>query len=137
MLWTNQTVVVPAFAGQITIDLPVPCTYDFNIAATKYFNALADGIVPLSLLFSGTIFYAGDDGALQVEQIPWEKEASFPLPVQTWRRMMDLYYPNSAWLCLRKDVFDRLQDFKRARAAIDWDQAIERLLDESQEGVSP
>ena len=21
---------------------------------------------------------------------------------------MDLYYPNSAWLCLRKDVFDRL-----------------------------
>ncbi len=39
-----------------TVDLPVPVTYDLEIASTKYFHALTDGVVPLLLLFSGTVF---------------------------------------------------------------------------------
>ena len=62
MLWTHSSIVVPPFEGTTTVDLPVPCSYDFNLAATKYFHALGDGEVPLNLLFSGTIFYEGDDG---------------------------------------------------------------------------
>ena len=107
----------------------MPCTYDFNVAATKYFYALSDGEVPITLLFSGTVFYAAADGALQVDQIPWEKEATFRLPVKTWQEMMDLYYPNSAWLRLYRDTFDRLHRYKIRHGLPTWEQALERLLD--------
>lgn len=137
-LWMNASLVVPPFTGETLIDLPVTCTFDFNVATTKYFDALDDGQIPLCFLFSGTVFYAGDeDGALQVGQISWEKEADFRLPVEVWRRMMDLYYPNTAWLCLRKDAFDRLQEYKRDRAMPTWEQAIESLLDQAEERVTP
>lgn len=128
MLWTHSSVVVPPFTGSQVVDLPVPCTYDFNVAAAKYFYGLEDGEVPLLLLFSGTVFYEAEDGALQVAQISWEKEAAFRLPVQIWRAMMDHYYPNSAWLCLRKDVFDQLYRYKVDRGLPTWEQVVETLL---------
>ena len=113
LLWTQTRLVVPPFKGTTLVDLPVPCTYDFNVAATKYFYALEEGEVPLCLLFSGTIFYADEEGGpLQVSPISWEKETAFRLPVPVWKEMMDLYYPNSAWLCLRRDVFDQLYRYK-------------------------
>lgn len=136
MLWTNTSVSVPAFEGETRIDLVVPCTYDFNVAGTKYFAALLDGEVPLEFLFSGTVFYVGEDGGgLQVEQISWEKEAAFRLPVAVWRKMMEMYYPNTAWMCLRQDVFDRLQQFKIERGMTSWEQVMERLLDEVEEAL--
>jgi hypothetical protein len=135
MLWTNTTLMVPQFTGKTTVQLPVPCTYDFNIAAAKFFYALEDGEIPLCLLFSGTVFYAADDESYQVAQIPWEKEANFRLPVAVWKRMMEMYYPNSAWLCLRKDAFDALYDFKSRHSLPTWEAAIEKLLAQSDEQV--
>jgi Family of unknown function (DUF6084) len=137
MLWTHANLVVPAFTGGTVVDLPVPCTFDFNVAATKYFSALDDGEVPLSLLFSGTIFHAGEDGSLQVAPISWEKEADFRLPVRVWKEMMELYYPNTAWLCLRKDVFDQLYQFKMRRGLPTWEQALETLLSQAENPVTP
>jgi hypothetical protein len=127
-LWTNLMVSVPPFTGSTKVDLFVPCTFDFNVAGTKYFAALDDGDVPLSFLFSGTIFYAGEDGVLQIDQISWEKEAEFRLPVRVWKKMMEIYYPNTAWLCLRRDVFDRLEQFRRDGQFSTPEQAIETLL---------
>ena len=132
MLWTHTSVVVPSFTGGTTVDLPVPCSFDFNIAATKYFAGLSDGEVPLNLLFSGTVFYVAESGALQVAQIPWEKESRYRLPVQVWNQMMDIYYPNMAWLCLRRDVFDRLYRYKVRHGIPTWEQAIERVLAEEE-----
>jgi hypothetical protein len=73
-LWAHASTIVRPFAGSTTAILPVQCTYDFNIIATKYFRALEGGVVPLIFLFSGTIFYSGPDGRLQVQQISWDKE---------------------------------------------------------------
>ncbi len=128
LLWTHASVVAPAFEDTIVVDLPVPCTFDFNVAATKYFHGLGDGDVPLSFLFSGTIFYADSTGALQVIPIPWDKEARFRLPIKSWNDMMDIYYPNTAWLCLRRDIFERLYQFKVQNGIPTWEQALERLL---------
>ena len=128
MLWTHTSAVVTPFQNETVVELPVPCTFDFNIAATKYFAGLEDGVVPLNLMFSGTIFYERDEAALQVEQISWDKEAHFRLPVRVWRAMMDHYYPNTAWLCLRRDVFDRLSQYKMQHAMPTWEQAIESLI---------
>ena len=65
MLWTNATAIVPPFTDSTTIDLPIACTHDFNIAAAKYFDALEDDLVPLRFMFSGTIFHAGEDGRVK------------------------------------------------------------------------
>src|SRR5581483_3886286 len=43
LLWTHVSAVVPPFTGSSVVDLAVPCAYDFSLAATKYFDALAGG----------------------------------------------------------------------------------------------
>ncbi len=128
MLWVDTSVAAPAFTGATVIDLPIHCAFDFNVAATKYFAGLEEGEVPLLLLFSGTVFYTAENGALQVTRIPWEKEARYRLPVRMWREMMDMYYPNSAWLCLRRDVFERLYAYKARHGIPTFEEALERII---------
>lgn len=128
MLWTHASVVVPPFTGEVVAELPVACTYDFNVAGTKYFHALEGGEIPLDFLFSGSVFYQDDHGDLQVAPISWSKESRFRLPVETWRRLMETYYPNTAWVQLRRDVFDRLYEYKVRHGIPTWEQAVERLL---------
>ena len=135
LLWTHTVLQVPAFSGSTVADMPVPCTYDLEVVAAKYFYALEDGEVPLEFLFSGTVFYAGADGRLQVERIPWEKEAEFRLPVRLWKEMMDHYFPNSAWIRLRRDAFDRLYDYKVRKGLPTWEAAVEALLRASEQEV--
>ena len=137
MLWTHVSSVISSFTGSTTADLHVPCTFDFNVAVTKYIHALADGDIPLDLLFSGTVFYEGAEGSLQVAPISWDKEARFRLPVRTWREMMGLYYPNSAWLSLRRDVFANLYEYKMRAGIPTWEEAIEKLLAAQQELAPP
>ena len=137
LLWTHATTVVPRFTDSIVAELPIPCSYDFDVAAAKYFYALEDGEVPLLFLFSGTVFYMAGEGPLQITQISWEKEAPFRLPVGVWKKMMDHYFPNSAWLRVRKDVFDRLYAYKARQALPSWDDALDRLLGESEMETEP
>jgi hypothetical protein len=135
LLWTHTVLQVPPFSGSTVVDMPVPCTYDLEVIAAKYFYALEDGEVPLEFLFSGTVFYAGEDGRLQVARISWEKEAEFRLPVRLWKEMMERYFPNSAWIRLRKDAFDRLYDYKAHRGLPTWEAVIEALLHTSEQEV--
>ncbi len=128
MLWTHASVTVPPFRGSTAVDIPVPCSFDFNVAATKYFAGLENGEVPLNLMFSGTVFYEPGDSGLQIEQIPWDREAKYRLPVSVWKELIDMYYPNIAWLCLRRDVFNKLAQYKMDHGIPSWDETIERLL---------
>ncbi len=135
MLWTHVNVVVSPFTAHTTVAVPVPCTYDFNVAATKYFYGLTEGEIPLSFLFSGTVFYEVGEGGLMAAPISWDKEARFRLPVQTWQELMDAYYPNTAWLQLRRDVFDRLYQYKVKRGIPTWEQALENILPPAEDAV--
>jgi Family of unknown function (DUF6084) len=138
LLWTHANVIVPSFTGSTVADIPVPCSFDFNVAATKYFDGLTDGDIPVCMQFSGTVFYPNAQGALQVAPIPWDKEARFRLPIKTWRDMMEIYYPNSAWLCLHKDAFDRLQQYKMKNGIPTWEELIDKILpsqDEDEQGA--
>ena len=137
MLWTHASTVVPPFGGDSIAELPVPCSSDFCLAATKYFAALEDGDIPLCFLFSGTIFYHGEEAGLQVAQIGWDREATFRLSAALWRELMEAFYPNSAWLCLRKDVFDQLNDYRSRQGLPNWEQTLQRLLRAAEEAVKP
>jgi len=128
MLWTHTSVVVPSFTDETTVELPVACTFDFNVAATKYFYALADGDVPLSFLFSGSVFYENAGAPLQVAPISWNVEARYRLPVSVWQELMAHYSPNTAALHLRRDVFDQLYRYKVERGIPTFEAVVERLL---------
>ncbi len=137
LLWTHTSVIVPAFEGSSTVaDMNVPCTFDFTVASTKYFEGLAGGEIPLLMLFSGTIFYGSLESPLQVAPISWEQEARYKLPVQMWREMMDTYYPNSVWINLHRDAFERLYQYKIEHGIPTWEQALERVLS-CETGVKP
>jgi hypothetical protein len=128
LLWTHTSLVVPSFQGTALADLLIHCTFDFNVAATKYFEGLTEGEIPLCFQFSGTVFYEGSDEALQVAPISWEQEARFKFPIAVWREMMDSYYPNNVWLNLRRDVFERLYHYKTQHGIPTWEQTLERVL---------
>jgi hypothetical protein len=132
MQFANVSLMVPGFEGSTELELPVPCTYDFEVAAAKYLHALGDGEVPLLLLFSGTVFTKGA-GGFAVGQVPWHKEAAYRMPARVWREVMDLYFPNSGWIRLRRDTLDALQRYKAERALPTWEDALEGLLKQARE----
>ena len=133
-LWTHADMMVPGFAGSTEIDLNVPCTYDFEVAAAKYLHSLGEGEVPLLFLFNGSVFAKAPSG-MRVTQLAWHKDASYRLPVRVWRDLMDLYFPNGGWLRLHRDTLDRLLKFKARSAIATWDQVIEVLLGAAGEKV--
>jgi hypothetical protein len=133
LLWMHTSLVVPRFEGSsTTVDMPVPCTFDFNVASTKYFDGLIEGDIPLLMLFSGTVFYSSGESALQVAPISWELEARHKLSVHAWRELMSVYYPNSVWLNLHRDAFDRLHRYKMEHGIPTWEQALERVLSDEE-----
>jgi hypothetical protein len=125
--FASPSTMVAGFAGETEVVLPVPCTYDLDVAAAAYFHALAEGEIPLLLLFSGTVFRAGAKG-FSVTQVPWSCEATYRLPVAEWRLMMDQFFPNSGWVRLSRDTLDGLLAFKTAHALPTWEHAVAALL---------
>jgi hypothetical protein len=126
LLWTRMTVVVPPFADSTVVDLHVPCSYDLEVVASRYFDALEDGEVPLEFLFSGTMFYGAP---LQAARISWESEAEYRLPVHVWKATMERHFRDTAWLRVRKDRFDRLATYKSRRALATWEDVVDELLE--------
>jgi hypothetical protein len=128
-------VVVPSFTGTAEVDVPVPCTYDFEVAAAKYLHALSGGEVPMLLLFSGTAFHRTDDGRFEVEQVPWSLESRYRVPVAVWRELMDRFFPGGGWIRVHRDTLDALQRFKARNALPTWEDAFAALL--KQAGEAP
>lgn len=126
--WTNLPMNIPAFSEATNCPLIVPCSFDFSIATAKYFHAIEKGEIPLTFLFSGSIFYSGAARGLQVAPISWNKEARFRLPVETWKSVLDLHYPNAVCLNLRRDVFDELYRFKTSLGVPTFEETIQHML---------
>ena len=136
MLWTHANVMVPRFSGSTVADIPVPCTFDFNVAATKYFHGVTNGDLPLCFQFSGTVFYQGEDGAMQVAPISWDKEAKYRLPVKVVEGLdgnVLSRIQRVAFLAPRS--FERLYRFKVREGITTWEAALERVFSALQETV--
>ena len=129
--FAQVAVMVPSFTGEIETDLVVPCTYDMEIAATRYLTALTDGEVPLLMLFSGTAFTG--TGGFQVEPVPWDREAAFRMPVTAWREMVEQHFPGCGWIRLPRDTMDALLAYRSRHALPSWEATVAALL----EGADP
>ncbi|WP_054812452.1 DUF6084 family protein [Nocardia arizonensis] len=129
-LWMQCATTVPGFSGGAEVDLPMPCTYDFEVSASKYLHALRDGEVPLLFLFSGTVFTRGA-GGFTVQQIPWDREDRYDMPVSVWRELVAAHFPDSGWLRLNRSTLDALTAYKSGHGMLDFDAAVDRLLTEA------
>jgi hypothetical protein len=127
MQFSTVATMVPGFSGACEADLPIPFTYDLEVGSARYFDSLEAGEIPLLLLFSGTIFTL-TDGRMQVQQVPWSREAAYRLPVSVWREAIDAHFPNSAWIKMSRQTLEDLQRFKSAHALPTWDRTLEALL---------
>lgn len=125
-------VLVPAFSGSVVVDLPVPCSLDLAYSWAKYFQALKGGQAPLSLLFSGTVFYQDPERGMQVSPVPWEREAAYRLDVRVWNETLDHYFPNLAFVPLRKDVYDALNRHRVQAGFAGWDDLLKHLLEQGE-----
>jgi hypothetical protein len=127
-LWQHCATLVPGFTGHTTATLPLECTYDFEVAAAKYLHALRDGAVPLQFLFSGTIFVNSERG-FSVQQVSWDCEDNYAMPVTVWRDLVAQHYPNSGWIRLSHETITQLAGYKSAHGMLDFDHAVTSLLD--------
>jgi hypothetical protein len=130
LVWTIAEMLVPGFTGSTTFHIPIECSYDLEVAAPKYFCALPDGEVPLAFNFNGTVYYRGDDGALQMSLVPWSCSAEFRMPVSTWRELIEFYYPHRGWVPLHSDTLQALQREKARRGSPTFDACVADILKE-------
>jgi hypothetical protein len=125
--WLHTNAMVQGFTDATGVDLVLPCTYDVEVAGAKYLQTLGDGQVPLTFLFSGTIFTRGANG-FGVEQVPWQHEAGYRLPVQVWRDLMDAHFPGQGWLRLDRDTLGALARYRAAHMHTSWEETVTALL---------
>lgn len=133
-LWQHCAAMVPGFTATTEVALPLECTYDFEVAAAKYLHALRDGSVPLQFLFSGTLFMAGQRG-FSVQQVPWDREDRYDMPVSVWRDLIRQHYPGTGWVRLDHDTIAALSAYKSARGLLDLGDAVTELLAQAREEV--
>jgi hypothetical protein len=126
--WAHVDVLVKGFTGATSFALDVPCTYDLEVAASKYFYSLPGGEVPLTFLFNGMVLYSGEHDRLQVAQVPWSCTARWRMPVDAWKRVMAAHYPGGGWVRLQTGTLDALAARKAARGHHTFDATVAELL---------
>jgi hypothetical protein len=129
LAWARVSVTVPAFSGEAGFGIEVPCTYDLEVAAAKYFYALRDGAVPLSFHFNGNVFYRDGDGRLQMTPISWSTTARYAMEIAAWRAMIADHYPGGGWVRVGDDTLERLQAMRARRGLATVDGLLRELLE--------
>ncbi|HEY3776091.1 MAG TPA: DUF6084 family protein [Solirubrobacteraceae bacterium] len=127
--WARVAVTVPGFSGESSFGIDVPCTYDLEVAAAKYFYAVEDGVVPLSFHFNGNVFYRAQDGRLQMTPISWSTTARYGMAVSAWRAMIAEHYPGGGWVRVGDDTLARLHELRARRGLATVDGLLRDLLE--------
>ncbi len=129
MPWAQVDVLVQSFKGITTVEVPVLCNYDLEVAATNYFHSIADGEVPLVFHFNGGIYYQGEDDRLQIVQLSWEQSTNYRMPIEVWQEMIATHYPYRGWVAAGAETIERLRRYKLEQGLPSYEAALERLLD--------
>jgi hypothetical protein len=129
LAWSRSDVHVPAFTGSVRFLLQIPCTFDLGKATVRYLHALDGGSASLLFRFTGSIFYVDERERLQVVSVARDRQASFEMPTEAWKRMMARHHPEGTWLHLRPETLDRLRAVRAARGLWSDDAALLELIE--------
>lgn len=91
--WLTGTAQVPAFIGESLIELLLPCRGEVSFAVKRYLEALSFGEALLVASFSGAGFVASDSLPMQMSRIPWDRQATFRLPLRVWHEATERNAP--------------------------------------------
>lgn len=133
--WIDVAVTVNAFSEQTTFEIPMSCTYDMQVAATKYLTAIDGGAIPVRVFFNGTAFSAAESG-FSAAMLSWDSDCEAFVPIDVWHEAMDACFAGQAWLRVDRSVFDALARYRVHRGFADWDQALEHLLQVHEKKIS-
>ncbi len=126
-MWMQCNAMVQGFTTITEVDMVMPCTYDFEVTWSKYLHALRNETIPVNFLFSGTVFTRGVSG-FGVDQVPWDRESRYQIPVSVWHQMIAHYFPNTGWLRLSHETLESLAHYKSVRGLTTYDEALDALL---------
>lgn len=126
--WAQVDTLVQGFTGATSFDLELPCTYDLEVAASKYFYSLPDGVAPLAFHLTGMILYRGEHDRLQVAQVPWSCSVSWNMPVEKWQEAVADQYPGGGWVRLSDETLEALTALKAAGGFHSYDALVADLL---------
>jgi hypothetical protein len=129
LAWARVAASIPSFTHSTTFGIEVPCSYDLEVAAVKYFYAVDDGLVPLSFHFNGNVFYRGPDGRLMVVPVAWSNTAQYRMPVEVWRAMIAEHYPGGGWIRIEDSTLAALNERRAARGLASFDACVRELLE--------
>lgn len=130
LAWARVAAAVPGFTGSAAFTMEVPCTYDLEVAAAKYFYAVHDGLVPLSFHFNGNVFYRDEQGRLMVVPVTWSSTAQYSMPIATWRAMIAEHYPGGGWIRVDDETLAALNERRGARGLSSFDACVRELLEQ-------
>ena len=68
---------------------------------------------------------------MQITLVAWEKEALCKMPARLWQEMMEIHFPNTRWMKMGKDIYDRLVKYKAQTTFPTLQACLESLLDEA------
>ncbi len=125
--WADVSLVIPGFEDETEAEIPVPCTYDFDQAATRFFDVVHSGAIPVRFFFSGPIFRTESSG-FSTERIPWSSECSYRMPVGVWRDAMRACYGDDALIRINLETLEKLRRYRALSGATTWDEVLERLM---------
>lgn len=125
--WADVSLVVPGFSEEIETEIAVPCTYDFDQAATRFFDTLHSGAIPIRFLFSGPIFRSGSTG-FSTERISWSSECAYRMPVSVWHDAMRACYGDDVLIRINLETLEKLRRYRALSGATTWDELLERLM---------
>ena len=125
--WADVSLVVPEFEDETEADISVPCTYDFDQAATRFFDVVHSGAIPIRFLFSGPIFRSTSSG-FSTERIPWSSECVYRMPVAVWRDAMRACYGDDALIRINLETLEKLRRYRALSGATTWDEVLERIM---------
>jgi hypothetical protein len=131
LAWARIAATVPGFTGDTRFSFEVPCTYDLEVAAAKYFYAVQDGEVPLTFHFNGNVFFHALDGRLQVMPISWSTSSQYRMPVAAWRAMIAEHYPGGGWIRLSDETLAALHERRAGRGLPSLDACVAELLEDA------
>ncbi|MBV8637825.1 MAG: hypothetical protein JO322_07040 [Candidatus Eremiobacteraeota bacterium] len=125
--WADVTLVVPGFARETDAEITVPCTYDFDVAATRFFDTVHSGEIPVRFLFSGAV-YRDRGSSFSTERVAWNSECSYRMPVSVWHDAMRACYGSDALIRIKRETLEELRRYRALSGATTWDELLVRLL---------
>jgi hypothetical protein len=123
----HTSTMVPGFTGETEASMPLPLSYDLEVAAGKYLHAVRDGDIPLSLMFSGTAFLRSHSG-FQIMPIRWDTDQTFRMPAGVWREAMDQFFPGAGWIRVQRDTLDALLRVRSDLGLPSWEETFAAVL---------